>query len=317
MGMLARPGILIEKREEERETRGPLHCQKLALIGVGLLGGSLGLAARQRRLARTVVGLVRRKESLAECRKTGAVDIATMDAAEAANDADLVVFCTPVGQMQAIGRQVVRALRPGAIVTDVGSVKGSVVRELEPLVRRAGGHFVGSHPMAGAEKSGVAAARADLFEGAVCVVTPSPGSNQGAVRAVERFWRGVGCQPIRLRPAQHDALVSRSSHLPHLTAALLANLVLDPGLPPEQPLLCANGFRDCTRVASGSPEMWRDIVVANGREIDRALGRFRRQFDRLHALVRKGDGRRLRSFLARAKGRRDRWLDHAVTRSPE
>src|SRR4029077_11218640 len=140
------------------------------------------------------------------------------------------------------------------------SVKGGVVRELESLVAKAGGHFVGSHPMAGAEKTGVAAARADLFQDAVCVVTPTRKSNQAALRKVERFWKAVRGRLVRLSPEVHDALVSRSSHLPHVVAATLASVVLDPRQPKQLAELCANGFRDTTRVASGSAEMWRDIA---------------------------------------------------------
>ncbi len=249
-----------------------MHWPKITLVGVGLLGGSLGLAIRQRRLAGRVEGFVRRQATVAECRQFGVLDLATLDLAAAVKDADLVILCTPIAQMRALTEQLLPSLKRGAIVTDVGSVKGSVVQELEPLVSGAGAHFIGSHPMAGAEKMGVSAARADLFDQAICVVTPTPGSDAGCVRRLETFWADVGAKPLRLSPEIHDDLVSRSSHLPHVVAAELANYVLSPVHPKEQAMLCATGFRDTTRIASGSPEMWRDIALANRKNLARVLG---------------------------------------------
>ena len=178
-----------------------------------------------------MVGFVRRAASVAECEGLGAVDLATLDLQRAVEGAELIVLCTPIAQMRPLVEQMLPALKPGAIVTDVGSVKGSVVRDLEALVAKAGAHFVGSHPMAGAEKMGVAAARADLFVGAVCVVTPTRKSNPAAVRKVEQLWKSVGARLLRLTPEAHDDLVSRSSHLPHVVAAQLANLILSPEHP--------------------------------------------------------------------------------------
>src|SRR5207245_1992651 len=152
--------------------------------GVGLLGGSLGLALRQRRLADSVVGFVRRAASVRECQRVGAVDRATRALAQAVDGAELIVLCTPIAQMLPLVERMLPALKTGAIVTDVGSVKAGVVRDLEALISKAGGHFIGSHPMAGAEKMGVSAARADLFVNAVCVITPTRNSNPAAVRKV-------------------------------------------------------------------------------------------------------------------------------------
>ena len=205
-----------------------MYWKKVALVGVGLLGGSLGQALKQRGVAGSVAGFVRRAASVAECEKYGAVDSATIELEEAVGGADLVVLCTPILQMRPLVEAMLPALEPGAVVTDVGSVKGAVVRDLEKLAARAGAHFVGSHPMAGAEKMGVAAARPDLFVNAVCVVTPTPKSNPAAVRRTEQLWKAVGGRLLRLSPEAHDELVSRSSHLPHVAAAGLANLVLEP-----------------------------------------------------------------------------------------
>jgi prephenate dehydrogenase len=294
-----------------------VRWKKVTLAGVGLLGGSLGLALRKRRLAETVFGFVRRASSVKECERLGAVDRATLDLETAVAGADLIVLCTPIAQMRRLVEQMSPALQPGAIITDVGSAKGSVVRDLESLAARAGAHFIGSHPMAGAEKMGVAAARADLFENAVCVVTPTTKANRAALAKVERLWKSVGSRVLRLAPARHDVLVSRSSHLPHVVAATLVNFVLDPAWPKEQSGLCANGFRDTTRIASGSPEMWRDIAIANRKHLGGALGLFIRDLQRIQRLIKKGQPRLLEQFLAQAKSRRDRWQGRGASGSPE
>jgi prephenate dehydrogenase len=291
--------------------------KRITLVGVGLLGGSLGLAVKKRRLAKSVIGFVRRAASVDECLQARAVDEAMLDLPAAVAGADLIVLCTPLAQMRWLVEQMLGTLKAGTVVTDVGSVKGSVVRELEGLIARAGGHFVGSHPMAGAEKTGVRAARADLFENAICVVTPTRKSEASAVRQVEALWRALGSQVIRMSPPQHDQLVSRSSHLPHLVAAGLANFVLNPAHPKAQSILCANGFRDTTRIASGSPEMWRDIAVANRQRISGALSVFIRDLRKLERLIAGGKARQLERFLVQAKTRRDRWQRIGVPRSPE
>jgi prephenate dehydrogenase len=306
----------IETRPVNPETFA-VQWKKVTLVGVGLLGGSLGLALRQRALAGTVVGFVRRAASISECQDAGAVHAATQSLGEAVAGADLVVLCTPIGQMRALALELVPFLSPGAIVTDVGSVKQCVVRDLEEAVHQAAAFFVGSHPMAGAEKTGVAASRPDLFVNAVCVVTPTPQTNSGALLQVERLWESVGSRLMRLSPEIHDQLVSRSSHLPHLVAAQLASLVLDPASPREQSLLCATGFRDTTRIASGSPEMWRDIALANRENLLLAIDRFSENLQRLKALLRQGDAEGISRFLQCAKERRDSWSSQLASPSPE
>jgi len=294
-----------------------VRWKKITLVGVGLLGGSLGMALRRRRLAGSVVGFVRRAASVAECEGLGAVNLATLDLQRAMNGAELIVLCTPIAQMRGLVEQMLPALKPGAIVTDVGSVKGSVVQELETLVAKAGRHFVGSHPMAGAEKMGVAAARADLFVGAVCVVTPTRKSSPAALRKVEQLWKSVGSRLLRLTPEAHDDLVSRSSHLPHVVAAQLANLILSPGHSKEQGMLCANGFRDTTRIASGSPEMWRDIALANRKNLSRALEAFTDGLDDFRRALKRGDARAVTKFFEQARVRRELWSKGAGSPSPE
>lgn len=287
--------------------------QKVTLIGVGLLGGSLGMALRQRGLAKSVVGYVRRQASIEECVKAGAVDDATGSLLQAVTDADLIVFCTPLGQMKSLAQQMAPAIRKDAIVTDVGSVKVSVAKDLEPIVKKAGAHFVGSHPMAGSEKMGVQAATASLFENAICIVTAKTATAWS--RRVEELWKSVGGRPLRMTAAQHDEFVSRSSHLPHVVAAELANYVLSPAHPPEQASVCANGFRDTTRIASGSPEMWRDISLANRDNLARVLGVFIDDLREFQHALETGDSAAIEEFFRHAKERRDAWSE-ANLRNP-
>ena len=294
-----------------------MHWKKVTLVGVGLLGGSLGLALKQRRLADSVAGFVRRPASVKECEKKGAVDRATLDLGEAVTDADLVVLCTPIAQMRALAEQMVPFLRPGAVVTDVGSVKRSVVQDLSRSLARAEAHFVGSHPMAGSEKTGVAAAQPGLFIDAVCVLTPEPGSNAAAVRKITQLWKSVGSRVLRLTPEAHDELVSRSSHLPHVLAAQLSNLVLGPQSPKHLAMLCANGFRDTTRIASGSPEMWRDIVLANRKNLLNALDSFVQGLGNFKRVLKRGDEAAISRFFEQAKHRRDQWSCQAGSHSQE
>jgi prephenate dehydrogenase len=214
-------------------------------------------------------------------------------------------------------REMLPALKRGAIVTDVGSVKASVVRELESLIQKSGAHFVGSHPMAGAEKTGVCAARADLFANTVCIVTPTKETNRAALKKVEQFWRAVGSRVLELKPEIHDALVSRSSHLPHVVAAMMATHVLNPANSRHQTALCANGFRDTTRIASGSPEMWRDIALANRKNLGRSLDAFIGDLQKFRRVLAKADVKAIAKFFETAKKRRDNWCAGCASPSPE
>jgi len=291
-----------------------VQFQKITIVGVGLLGGSIGLAAKRGKLAREVAGYVRRAASVRDCEKAGAVDYATTDLLAAVSNADLIILCTPLAQMPALTRQLLPALKRGAIVSDV---KAGVVREVGSLVQKMGAHFVGSHPMAGGEKMGIQAARADLYAGAVCVLTPGKNFNAKAVRRLEAFWRALGARILRLDAAAHDLLVSRSSHLPHVAAAALANLVLDPAAPRNQSKLCATGFRDTTRIASGSPEMWRDIALANRKNLARSLDALAGELKDFQTALKRNDGSAIEKFFITAKQRRDVWCACGVSATPE
>jgi prephenate dehydrogenase len=294
-----------------------VQFRKITIIGVGLLGGSIGLAARKFRLAKEIAGFVRRKETIHDCEKFGATDFATMDLLAAVSNADLIILCTPLAQMCLLAEQFLPALKRGAIVTDVGSVKADVVRELENSIQKSGAHFIGSHPMAGAEKTGVSAARADLFQNAVCVLTPTRKSNAAGVRKLEQFWKSLGARVLKLPPEQHDLFVSRTSHLPHVVAATLANLVLNPTNPKMQSQLCASGFRDTTRIASGSPEMWRDIALSNRKNLARSLDLFISELQKFQRILKSADAKTVERFFATAKTRRDNWKTKSPSISSE
>lgn len=231
---------------------------RVTILGPGLLGGSLALALRARGGCRVTVW-ARRPESLEELRNGGLDDV-TNDPAEAVADADAVVLATPVGAMAGLARQIALRVKQGALIMDVGSVKASVVAELTPIFADRS-CFVGCHPMAGSEQSGFSAARADLFQGAVCIVTPDERTPAEPVAAAVNFWRSLGCTIRTLSPEEHDRTVAWISHFPHLLAAVLVNAVAD--IQPNAFEFCGPGFRDTTRVAGGPPAMWTEILGLN------------------------------------------------------
>jgi prephenate dehydrogenase len=294
-----------------------VHFQKVTVAGVGLLGGSLALALKRSGLASKVGGLVRRTESVAECEQLAVVDHATRNPLRAAEHADLIVLCTPLATMESLVTSMLPAIRPGTVVTDVGSVKAPVVQTLEPLLASAGAHFVGSHPMAGNEKTGPSAARPDLFQDAVCVITPTPKTSSTALRVVQDLWQAIGGKPMRLRPEIHDELVSRASHLPHVVATELANYVLSPVHHKEQQLICATGFRDTTRIASGSPKVWRDIALANRHNLTRVLDVFIEGLQEVRHALDTDDSQTLLDFFEQGRTRRDTWIRKHVRSTSE
>ena len=262
--------------------------RRLAILGVGLIGGSVGLAAR--RAGWHVVGYDPSSGPAAvEC---GAIDEAAPTAAAAAADADLVVLAVPVGcaveLLGSIGR------RP--VVTDVGSTKRSVVDAAAAAALR----FVGSHPMAGGERGGVANARAELLDGALCLVTPTDDTDPAALETVEAFWRSLGMRTRRMSPSEHDRCVADVSHVPHVAAAAVARQA-DPAAVP----LAAGGWRDTTRVAAGDPDLWRDILLDNRDHVSAALRRLRDDLDGLIGYLDSGDAAAVRAWLATAAGRRE------------
>ncbi len=283
-----------------------MQWKTITIVGVGLLGGSIGLCCRHTGIAARVVGLVRRPQSIKECVEAGAVDYATTDPGEAISESELVILCTPIGQMVPVVKTMLPYLQKGTIVTDVGSVKWPVVKQLEPLISRANGYFVGAHPMAGSEKTGVANARGELFRGAVCVITPTTKTNRAALCNVKSFWQALGATTLEMPPYIHDRLVAYGSHLPHVTAVSLVRTVLN-GKRNQQEYLCASGFRDSTRVASSSDQMWCDILATNNKNVIKAIDDFIRELRRFRTAIAKGDRCAIGRFLNKAKQQRDNW----------
>jgi prephenate dehydrogenase len=276
--------------------------RQLTILGPGLLGGSIGLAARHRKLAQRVVVWARRPDAADEAWKVGAADEATTDLRKATHDAELVVLATPIGTMGALARQFAGYLTPGCVVTDVGSVKYPVVTDLsEALKGRA--RFVGSHPMAGSEQAGIEAAKRELFEKAVCIVTPTEGTDQAALDLVYAFWKELGCQVRTLSPTEHDEIIARVSHLPHVVAAAVVNVVCSDGAHPLN--FVGPGFKDFSRIASGPPDMWTEICQQNRQEIGRALDAVIAELGKLRAALENNDADELKAMLKRAKHFRD------------
>jgi prephenate dehydrogenase len=286
-----------------------LHIETLAIYGVGLLGGSIGLAAKARGIARRVIGIGRSPERLAEAVKRGTIDEATTRLEGGCADADWIVLASSVSHIIELLPRVAAACKPTAVVTDVGSTKATIVQQAERAFPSGGPFFVGSHPMAGSERSGVAYASADLFENACCIVTSTSATSEEAARRVEQFWRAMGGRVVRLDPARHDRLVSVVSHLPHMAAVgvLLAAAQLHEDADILATLL-GNGFRDSTRVAAGPPEIWRDICLENREAIADDLARLAQRLSQVAGQIRSGQADRLLELLQQARDFRKRLI---------
>lgn len=271
----------------------------LAIYGVGLLGGSIGLAARARGLARQIVGVGRNEKRLEQACSLGAIDSYITRVSELPSDCRFAVACVPVGLIPQAARELGLAMPPGSIVTDVGSAKARVVRQATDLLEDCPEvEFIGSHPMAGSEKTGVEHARADLYENAVCVVTPSESTSDVNLESVECFWRALGAKVLRLTPERHDRWVALTSHVPHLAASALCNLLSeDETMEPDILRLVGPGFRDTTRIAAGDPILWRDICLDNGDSIRTGLDRFMKQIERLREAVASSDVEAIEALL--------------------
>ena len=286
--------------------------ESVVIVGPGLVGGSLGQALRAKGLARLVVGVGRRQVSLDRALERGAIDEATLDLEGAVVGADLVVLATGVGLIPRQAEAVLSRVAEGAILTDVGSVKAAICRSVEEALRRAGvaAHFVGGHPLAGSEQRGVEAAREDLFRDACCILTPTEDTNRDALARVRGLWEAVGARVVELAPERHDELLAQISHLPHVAASCLVNNASDEAL-----AFAATGFLDTTRVASGDPDLWRDICLANGEALARAARSCADALREFAAALEAQDEKAVHGLLDRAKERRDARLSRGSNTS--
>ncbi len=276
--------------------------KKVALIGFGLIGGSIARAARAQGLAGEIVTTARSAKTRARVTELGIVDRVVETNIEAATDADLVILCIPVGACGPVAQEIAEHLKPGAIVSDVGSVKGSVVRDMAPFLP-AGVHFVPAHPVAGTEHSGPDSGFAELFINRWCILTPPDGTDPGAVEKLRAFWAGLGARVETMTPDHHDLVLAITSHLPHLIAYTIVGTADELGQVTSSEVMkfSAGGFRDFTRIAASDPIMWRDVFLANKDAVLEMLGTFNEDLSKLTRAIRRGDGEALFEHFTRTR----------------
>lgn len=286
-----------------------VHFKQVAIIGVGLIGGSLGMILRRKALADHIVGIGRRVENLKAAVELGAIDRYVADPKEGVQGADLVVLATPVDTYDRHLKEWAHCLAPGSIVSDVGSVKGTLVEQSEAAMP-AGVHFVGAHPIAGKEKTGVAAGSDQLFNGARCIVTPTKRTDQQALERIKQIWQETGSIVLTMDPHLHDQILGAVSHLPHIAAFALMNALADLRDHRLSDLDLAahsgGGLRDTTRIAASSPEMWRDIFLWNRDNLVSYIDEYQRALEDLKRLIKTGDAAGIEKALERAKGEREK-----------
>ena len=275
---------------------------RVALIGIGLIGSSLAHAMRKHKLAGEITGYARSEATRAKAMEISLVDIVFPTAAETVKDADLVILCSPVGTYGELAREIGPRLSPGAILTDVGSVKGAVVRDVLPHVPRDV-NFIPGHPIAGTEQSGPESGFAELFINRWCILTPLPDSDTGAVERLADFWRACGSNVEVMTPEHHDLVLAITSHLPHLIAYNLVSTAADLEEVTSSEVIkySAGGFRDFTRIAASDPTMWRDVFLNNKDAVLEMLGRFSEDLSALQRAIRWGDGDMLFDVFARSR----------------
>ena len=284
-----------------------LRLDCIAVVGVGLIGGSFALALRAAGVVDTVIGVDRDPANLRQALELGVITAAQSDVAAAASSADLVLIAAPVGQYRALLGQLIGALLPNAIVTDAGSTKQDVVRLASEVCGTALPRFVPGHPIAGAERSGVTAARADLFRDRRVILTPLRETASDAVAVVEALWTACGAAVQRMGAATHDRIFAAVSHLPHLLSFALVEELASRNDADEFFRQAASGFRDFTRIAGSSPEMWRDVVLANREAVLSELETYQAQLSELHRLIENRDGAGLHELFSRARDARNAW----------
>jgi prephenate dehydrogenase len=285
-----------------------MRFAKVAVVGVGLIGGSFALALKAARIAGEITGAGRGAANLKLALEHGIIDSIAPDAASAAAGADLVLVAAPVAQSKAIFAALAPVLKPGALVTDAGSTKRDVVDAARAALGNRISRFVPAHPIAGAEQSGAAAASAELFRNRRVILTPLPENAAADVQAVEDAWRACGARVARMACGEHDAVLAAVSHLPHLLAYALVHEVAGRDNCAQLFGFAAGGFRDFTRIASSHPEMWRDVCTANRDRLLEELDRYSAKLHALRPLVEGGDGAALQKVFEEARAARQRWL---------
>jgi prephenate dehydrogenase len=276
-----------------------MKVSTLAIVGVGLMGGSIALAARRRGVATRIIGVDHQIEALAQARQQGMLDDASPHLRDAASAADLILFCTPVDGIAAQILEASAYCRPGTLLSDVGSTKAAILRGVQDRLP-PGIEFIGSHPLAGSEKHGPAHATPQLLEGRLVIVTPDPDTSDDALSRIRDFWLALGARVRVMDAEEHDRAVALTSHLPHLLASALAGI-----LPPELHELTATGFRDTTRLAAGHPDLWSAIFRTNATHLLTALTHFEEQIERFRQALQAEDAVALDHLLRQGKKVRD------------
>jgi cyclohexadieny/prephenate dehydrogenase len=283
---------------------------KIAIVGLGLIGSSIAHAARRAGLAKEIAGHDASADVLDRAAKIGFCDTLHADIGDAVDDAELVILCAPVGAYKEIAQGIVEHLGKGTILSDVGSVKGAVIRDVGPFVPQDV-HFIPAHPIAGTEFSGPEAGFASLFDGRWTILTPAPGSDAAAVEKLKAFWQGLGSQVDVMDSTHHDLVLAITSHLPHLIAYNIVGTAHDLEAVTEGEVIkySASGFRDFTRIAASDPTMWRDIFMNNRDAVLEVLGRFNEDLSQLQRAVRNGDGQTLFDWFTRTRAIRRAIVD--------
>jgi prephenate dehydrogenase len=284
------------------------HLNKLVVVGVGLIGGSAAAALKRAGCVDRVVGVGRGRANLEQARELGLIDETADDLEKAAHDADLVLIAVPVQQTRSVLERLKKAAQRGIAITDAGSTKRDFIADVRSVLKDRASSVVPAHPIAGAEQTGAGAASATLFEGKRVVITPLPESDPGAVARVEALWRSCGAQVTRMTAEHHDEVFSAVSHLPHVLAYALVHMIASRNNAPELFSFAASGFRDFTRIAASSPEMWRDICLANRDVIGADLDAFQAALTDAAAKIRSGDGDSLARLFETARQARRTWL---------
>lgn len=284
--------------------------ERVAIIGIGLIGSSLVRVMRRDGLAGHIAVCARSPGTLTKARELGLADSTTTDPLEAVRDADLVVLATPIGAYEAIAAIIGPGLKPGCIVTDVGSTKSSVIRDVAPHLPD-GVHFVPAHPIAGTEHSGPESGFDSLFEDRWCILTPPPGTDRRAVEAIAALWRCCGSMIEEMDPSHHDHVLAITSHLPHLIAYTIVGTAtdLEDHLQKEVIKFSAAGFRDFTRIAASDPVMWRDVFLQNKDAVLDVLARFTEDLTALQRAIRRGEGDVIESAFRRTRAIRRGIID--------
>lgn len=279
---------------------------RMVIVGVGLIGGSLAIVSRRKGLVKEIIGVGRGAANLKEAVKLNIIDSFTFDISEAVKGADLIVMATPVGSFERLVKQMSRSLNKGAIITDAGSVKGRMVSRIERLLPK-GTYFVAGHPIAGKERSGVKAASLTLFEGTKCILTPTKKTDASALKKIKALWRTVGTEVVLMDPMLHDKVLGAVSHLPHAAAYSIVNTVAEIKKNGNNFIaFSGGGFKDFTRIAASSPEMWRDIFLSNRKNLVNMISRYQKNLEKLKRYIKDKDSKRLIKELEKAKAIRDK-----------